>query len=115
MSILGVVVRVRPQDREAVVGQLSAFEGLDVAIDAQDGRLVVIIEDTQTVAAADTMAAIATFPLVLNTSLVYEYSGPDAPTATSASSDNDFHYQAWRGPVGQNPRTNAATGAATPR
>ncbi len=112
MSILGVVVRTRPEHREAVSAQLSAFPGLDLAVDAQDGRFVVVIEDTDTVPAAQTMAAIAQLQDVLNTSLVYEYSGPDVGQADTTS-DNDFHYQAWRGSLGQNP--NSSTKSVAPR
>lgn len=112
MSILGVVVRTRPEHREAVSAQLSAFPGLDLSIDAQDGRFVVVIEDTDTVPAAQTMAAIAQLQDVLNTSLVYEYSGPDVGQA-STTPDNDFHYQAWRGSLGQNP--NSSTKSVAPR
>lgn len=104
MSILGVVVRARPEHREIVSTQLTSHPGLDLAVDAQDGRFVVVIEDTDTVPAAQTMAAIAQLPHVLNTSLVYEYSGPDVGQANTASG-NDFHYQAWRGSLGQNPNT----------
>lgn len=112
MSILGVVVRARPEHREAVSAQLSSFPGLDLAVDAQDGRFVIVIEDTDTVPAAQTMAAIALLPDVLNTSLVYEYSGPDVGQA-NATPDNDFHYQAWRGSLGQKP--NSSTDAAVLR
>lgn len=111
MSILGVVVRARPEHREAVSAQLASHPGLDLAADAQDGRFVVVIEDTDTVPAAQTMAAIAQLPLVLNTSLVYEYSGPDVPAAYETPA-NDFHYQAWRGSLGQSP--NSAGQATAP-
>lgn len=112
MSILGVVVRARPEHRELVSTQLASQPGLDLAVDAQDGRFVVVIEDTDTVPAAQTMAAIAQLPHILNTSLVYEYSGPDVGQA-SAAPGNDFHYQAWRGSLGQPP--NAATPSAPPQ
>lgn len=114
MSILGVVVRTRSEHREAVSAQLAGYAGLDLAVDAQDGRFVVVIEDTDATTAAQTMAAIALLPHVLNTSLVYEYSGPDVGHAAT-SADNDFHYQAWRGSVGPNPPTNSSLRPAMPR
>ena len=107
MSILGVVVRARPEHRELVSTQLARQPGLDLTVDAQDGRFVVVIEDTDTVPAAQTMAAIAQLPNVLNTSLVYEYSGPDVGQA-SVTPDNDFHYQAWRGSLSQKPGSEAS-------
>lgn len=98
VSILGAVVRVRPQHRVDVVSRASALPGVDVALDPGDGRLVVVLEDAEvdgTVhSAAATLAAIAMWPEVLNTSLVYEYSGPDAPPAGSGAVED---YRAWRG------------------
>lgn len=93
MSILGVIVRSRVADVGAIELALRARPGVDVAQTAvSDGRLVVVIEDTADCSAAAAMAQIALMPKVLNTSLVYEYSGPDAPAPAADSSD----YQAWR-------------------
>lgn len=83
MSILGAVVRVRPEHLAAVVPRVQALPGVDLALNPGDGRLVLVLEDTEqggTVhAAAATLADLSSWPEVLNTSLVYEYSGPDAP------------------------------------
>lgn len=87
MSILGVIVRTRLCDRAGVAQALQQLPGLELAESlhaSSDGRLVVVIEDTPGGSAAASMAAIALWPRVLNTSLVYEYSGPDAPAPTSA-------------------------------
>ena len=98
MSILGAVVRVRPSDVAATVAELAACPGTDVALDPGDGRLVLVIEDAerdgQLHAAAATLASIALLPQVLNTSLVYEYSGPDAPPTGGGAVED---YRAWRG------------------
>jgi hypothetical protein len=59
---------------------------------APDGRSVLVIEDTPERAAAATMAEIALWPEVLNTSLVYEYSGEGSPAPNEAPND----YTAWR-------------------
>lgn len=96
MSILGAVVRLRPEHLAAVVPRFAALPGADLALNPGDGRLVLVIEDALADgvvhAAAATLAAIAQWPEVLNTSLVYEYSGPDAPPADAVSD-----YRAWRG------------------
>lgn len=98
MSILGAVVRIRPEHLEAVLPRAQALPGVDVALNPGDGRLVMVIEDAEVDgvvhAAAATLAAIALWPEVLNTSLVYEYSGPDAPPAGSGAVED---YRAWRG------------------
>lgn len=95
MSILGTVVRCRPEDQATVLQHIQACPGAEVALDAGDGRLVVLIEDTTTTPAASSMAALALCPQVLNLSLVYEYSGDDIPSANPASAD-PTRYQAWR-------------------
>lgn len=82
MSILGAVVRVRPEQVERLLPRLGRLPGLEVAADARDGRLVLVIEDVESGGAlheaATTLDGISRWPEVLNTSLVYEYSGPDA-------------------------------------
>lgn len=89
MSILGVVVRARTTDLAAVEAALQRLPGLEIAErepgsrSPDDGRLVVVIEDTPERAAAAVMAEIALWPQVLSTSLVYEYSGPDAPSTST--------------------------------
>lgn len=74
MSILGVIVRSRPEHAAEVRAQLAALPGLEVAA-AEGGRFVTVIEDSGDATAAETMARVAQLPQVLNTSLVYEHSG----------------------------------------
>ena len=98
MSILSAVIRSRPKDLNAVVARMQGLPGVDLAINPGDGRLVLVIEDALAGdvmhGAAHTLAGIAAWPEVLNTSLVWEYSGPDAPpTADAALMD----FQDWRG------------------
>jgi nitrate reductase NapAB chaperone NapD len=97
MSILGVVLRVRPEAIGTLREQLTDQPGLDVALDPGDGRMVLVLEDlpdaSPPVVAADWLGRIAGWPDVLGTSLVYEYSGPDSP-APAGSEDMD--YRAWR-------------------
>ncbi len=102
MSILGALVRVRPDHLDDVAASLAARAGVDVAVNPGDGRLVLVLEDVPEAAAAATLAAIAMEPHVLNTSLVYEYSGPDAPAP-----DGGMQYTDWR----QSPRELAAQAA----
>ena len=94
MSILGALVRLRPADLTTVVGRVSALPGVDVALNPGDGRLVLVLEDAEVdgklQGAGATLAAIAAFPEVLNTSLVYEYSGDESPDAVT-------DYRDWRG------------------
>jgi periplasmic nitrate reductase NapD len=94
MSILGVIVRTRLEDVARTEQQLRQLPGVDIAQrpDRPDGRLVIVIEDNADRAAAAVMAEIAVWPQVLNTSLVYEYSGPDSPPP----GDGVQAYTDWR-------------------
>jgi periplasmic nitrate reductase NapD len=106
MSILGVVVRMQPKYLPQVLLRASAEPGVEVALNPGDGRLVMVIEDTlvngQWHTASAAMADIATWPEVMNTSLVYEYSGPDVPGAEVAAVGAFGH---WRnGPASDRPQ-----------
>lgn len=98
MSILGVVVRTRSAETEAVAARLRAQPGVDLAPHPGDGRLVAVIEDAAAAdgslaSAAATLGAIATWPDVLAMSLVYEYSGPDSP---APDGETAIDYRRWR-------------------
>lgn len=92
MSILSVIVRTHPRSVAMLREWLQRQPGVEVALDPSDGRLVLLIEDAPGRAASATMAEIALYPLALNTSLVYEYSGKDVPSAESGVAG----YSAWR-------------------
>lgn len=97
MSILGAIVRTRIGDVADVAQRLEACVGVDLALNPGDGRLVIVLEDGQAdgqlSTAAAQLAAIALWPEVLNTSLVYEYSGPDSPAPEGAQG---VDFKAWR-------------------
>ena len=92
MAILGVIVRGRPESTSGLAQRLSALPGLELAetAAAADGRLMAVIEDTEATTAAATLGAIATWPEVLNVSLVYEYSGPDSPAPDDVEGFRDW-------------------------
>jgi nitrate reductase NapAB chaperone NapD len=92
MSILGVIVRAQPSAAGGVRHALHDLPGLAI-VAASDERFVVVIEDSADASAVDVMARIARLPAVLNTSLVYEYSGPDAPAPDGEAID----FRSWRG------------------
>jgi len=95
MSILGIVVRTTPEHVADVTAELAVFPELEIALNPGDGRMVVIAEDSAERSAAQLMAQIALMPRVLNTSLVYEYSGPDLPR-TAATEPASTRFQSWR-------------------
>ena len=99
MSILGCVLRIKVDKLPYMITILTGTEGVDVAMNPGDGRLVLILEDTQTTGAAQTFAAISLFPEVLSASLVYEYSGPDVVSINA--DDDNTRYQSWRTTMAQ--------------
>lgn len=96
LTILGVIVRTRPGATEEVRAKLRARPGVDIAADPGDGRLILVIDDCEAHSAPATLGELATWPNVINTSLVYEYSGPDSPPAGPALDA----YQDWRAGLG---------------
>ena len=92
MSILGVIVRARLEDVAALRDRLAQLTGVDVALDPGDGRLILVIEDVPGCAAAASLAEISQWPIVINTSLVYEHSGVDVSDEQPAIAD----YTDWR-------------------
>lgn len=97
MSILGAVVRAHPRHLDQIIERLRPFNCAEVALDPGDGRLVILLDDQANTAeqsAAQVLGVIATWPEVLSTSLVYEYSGPDAPPPAGMP---QIDFRAWRG------------------
>lgn len=103
MPILGAIVRTHPDKTAAVQARLAQRPGVDVAVDPGDGRLILVIEDAEQAGAAATLGEISTWPDVLNTSLVYEYSGPDAPAEAGVEGYTD-----WRGGLAKLARRDAS-------
>jgi periplasmic nitrate reductase NapD len=97
MSILGAIIRSRIGSVADVAQRLQSCVGVDLALNPGDGRLVIVLEDCDVdglvKTAAEQLAAIALWPEVLNTSLVYEYSGPDSPAPAGAEG---VDFKAWR-------------------
>ena len=102
MCIISAVVRVRPEHLGTLLPQLQSLPGVELAMNPGDGRLVLLLEDAERdqvlYTAAASLAAIAQWPQVLSTSLVYEYSGADDG---SAAADRVRDFRDWRGSLGE--------------
>ena len=105
MSILGVIVRARVDDEAALRERLAQLAGVDVALDPGDGRLILVIEDAPGRAAAASLAEISQWPIVINTSLVYEHSGADVSDSQPGVAD----YADWRNSLTSLNRTRPRT------
>ena len=87
MNICGCLVHVAasslPQSRQ----QMEATEGVEVHAQTEDGRLVVVVEDTEEARASDIIMGLHQIPGVLSLTLNYHHfedlSQP-APRATAA-------------------------------
>ncbi len=113
MSILGAVLRTHPDRLAKVLGRLTGIPGVDIALNPGDGRVVLVMEDVEfngaLHSAATALADMAMWPDVLSTSLVYEYSGPDAPALGEGDMSD---YRAWRGKPGRHAVNHGAPIAA---
>lgn len=81
MSIVSLVLRIRPETRAAAESALSAFPGVECHHMSPDGRLIVTVEDTPEAAMPETLIAVHRVPEVLAATLAYESSEPQlSPT-----------------------------------
>ena len=71
MNISGVIVRARPERLHEVSARLQALEGVEIQVTADDGRMVVTIEEPTDRDLADTLLRMQDLPGVLAASMVY--------------------------------------------
>lgn len=70
-NVCGLLAHVAEGKRVEVLGRLNAFDGVEVHAETEDGRMVITIEDTEEMLAADRITVIDRLPGVINSSLVY--------------------------------------------
>ncbi|MDV7338288.1 chaperone NapD [Terasakiella sp. A23] len=70
-NICGLIAHVADGRMGDVRAKLDAFAGVEVHAETEDGRLVITIEDTEEVLAAERITEVDRLPGVLNSSLVY--------------------------------------------
>ncbi len=72
MNIAGVVIHARPEKIERVEAQLIEFPGVEIHAAAEDGRMVVTVEDEPS-RMGDTVMAFHNVDGVLSASLIYHH------------------------------------------
>ena len=72
MNIAGVVIHARPEKLAGVKAQLTEFPGVEVHATAEDGRMVVTVEDEAS-GMGDTVMAFHNVDGVLSASLIYHH------------------------------------------
>jgi nitrate reductase NapD len=72
MNIAGVVIHARPEKLEGVEAQLLELPGVEIHATADDGRMVVTVEDEES-RLGDTVMAFHDVDGVLSASLIYHH------------------------------------------
>lgn len=72
-NICGVLVHAAPRKQPGVISALKLIAGVEVHRTAEDGRIVITVEDTAQSWAGETIKHIQELPGVLNASLVYHH------------------------------------------
>lgn len=77
MNLCSVVVHVRPEKMAAVGKNLEALPGVEIHGGAEEGKLIITVEDTETASAGDTMMGFSAIDGVISATLIYHYGGDD--------------------------------------
>ena len=72
-NICGILVHVRADKRDTACRALGAMPGVEINQATDDGRLVVVVEDTADEWAGQILTRIPTIEGVLSTSLIYHH------------------------------------------
>ena len=73
MNICGCLVHVARDDLAAARSAMEAMAGVEVHAQTEDGRLVVVVEDTKAAFASDTIMALHQIPGVYSLTLNYHH------------------------------------------
>ena len=77
-NVCGVLVHIDKQRKDAVLASLTQIPGLEIHNEAENSRLVVTVEDTESSKAINGLSAIHTTPGVIAAALVYHQFEPSA-------------------------------------
>ena len=84
MNICGCLIHVAPRHKERAIEQIEIMDGCEVHAHADDGRCVVVVEDTPERFASDTIMALHQIPGVVSLSITYHHFEDALPAQTSA-------------------------------
>ncbi len=92
MNICGCLVHVVPDSAAAAIHAIDATEGAEVHAQNEDGRIVVVVEDTATRFASEIIMDLHQIPGVVSLTLTYhhfeETGSPDAARPSPLSRPN---------------------------
>ena len=86
MNICGCLVHVAPAALTAARPAIAGMTGVEIHAETEDGRLVVVVEDTDEALASDTIMALHQIPGVISVTLNYHHFEDLSPRATLAAS-----------------------------
>lgn len=73
MNICGCLIHVAPRYKEQAVAAIAATEGAEIHGQSDEGRFVVVVEDTPERFASDTIMALHQIPGVVSLTLTYHH------------------------------------------
>ena len=87
MNISGIIVLAAPAKYTKVKEQLLALPGVEIPIENKDGRLVVIIDETNAKASGEVLMTIQGIDGVLSANLVYQHADDHEEAIKPGSTD----------------------------
>ncbi len=85
MNICGCLVHVAPDAMQAARPRIEEMNGVEIHAGTEDGRLVVVVEDTDEAYASDTIMALHQIPGVISLTLNYHHFEDLSPRAPLAA------------------------------
>ena len=73
MNICGCLVHTAPESGPVALAAISATDGVEVHAQSEDGRFVVVVEDTPERFASETIMNLHQIPGVISLTLTYHY------------------------------------------
>lgn len=73
MNICGCLVHITPDHTSSARSAIAGFEGVEVHAESEDGRFVVVVEDTPSRLASETIMDLHQIPGVVSLTLTYHH------------------------------------------
>lgn len=87
MNVCGILIHAHPDRLDAVEAGVGVIPGVETHGRAAGARLIVTVEDTPDMSAADALAALNKVPGVIAAALVYHEFDPDLEDPASGTED----------------------------
>lgn len=73
MNICGCLVHTTPEMAHSAIASMTEFDGVEVHAHSEDGRIVVVVEDTPERFASETIMDLHQIPGVISLTLTYHH------------------------------------------